>query len=172
MTRTQMAPARLGQGADFSPLFRSMIGFDRLANLLDGGAVTNAYPPYNIEKMGDDAYRISMAVAGFTQDDIDITVENGTLSVQGRKADERLEGEDPDNGRIYLHRGIATRAFEQRFSLADHVEVKDASLANGMLTIDLLRVVPERLKPRKIEVKQSMFDKAKEAIAKSNAKPN
>lgn len=163
MTRNQLAPS-LAQGTDFAPLFRSMIGFDRLASLLDGQGVSNAYPPYNIEKTGEEAYKISMAVAGFTQSDIDITVEGGTLSVQGRKSDEK-----GDREAVFLHRGIATRAFEQRFQLADHVEVKSASLANGMLTIELKREVPERLKPRKIEVKQTMLDKAKEAIAKSAA---
>src|SRR5690606_8738472 len=134
MTRTQLATCDL----DFSPLFRSMIGFDRLASMLD--APPAAYPPYNIEKTDEDAYRISMAVAGFGQDDIDITVENGTLIVRGRKQDE-----SKDEGRQYLHRGIATRAFEQRFQLADHVEVKDARLENGMLAVDLHREVPERL---------------------------
>jgi molecular chaperone IbpA len=150
---------------DFSPLFRSMIGFDRLADLLDGQLATPAaYPPYNIEKTGEDAYQISMAVAGFTEGDLDITVENGTLIVRGRKADEQK-----DEGKTYLHRGIATRAFEQRFQLADHVEAKDARVENGMLTIDLVREIPERLKPRKIAVKQGLLDKAKSALTQKAA---
>lgn len=154
MTRNQLATCDL----DFSPLFRSMIGFDRLAQMLDA-TTPNAYPPYNIEKAGENDYRIAMAVAGFAQDDIDITVENGTLIVRGRKQED-----DKNEGTNYLHRGIATRAFEQRFQLADHVEVKDACLENGMLTVDLVREIPERLKPRKIEVKQGLLDKTKQAI--------
>lgn len=151
MTRTAlMRDQSRGQLAttdfDFSPLFRSMIGFDRLASLLDNQPA--AYPPYNIEKTADDEYRISMAVAGFAQDDLDITVENGTLIVRGNKVKET-----EDEGRTYLHRGIATRAFEQRFQLADHVEVKEARVENGMLAVDLKREIPERLKPRKIPVK-------------------
>jgi len=125
---------------DFSPLFRSMIGFDRLASLLDNQPA--AYPPYN------DQYRIQMAVAGFAQDDLDITVENGTLIVRGNKTKDVS-----DEGKTYLHRGIATRAFEQRFQLAEHVEVKEARVENGMLSVELQREIPERLKPRKIAVK-------------------
>lgn len=155
MTRNQLATCDL----DFSPLFRSMIGFDRLASMLDA-QTPNAYPPYNIEKTADDQYRISMAVAGFTQDDIDITVENGTLVVRGEK-----RGETKDESKNYLHRGIATRNFEQRFQLADHVEVKDARIENGMLAVELKREIPERLKPRKIAVKQGLLDKAREALA-------
>ncbi|MBU6235147.1 MAG: Hsp20 family protein [Alphaproteobacteria bacterium] len=156
MTRNQLTSCDL----DFSPLFRSMIGFDRLAQMLDSQPASAAYPPYNIEKNGEDSYRISMAVAGFKQDDIDITVENGTLIVRGRKAEE-----DSSDGKVFLHRGIATRAFEQRFQLADHVEVKDAELEHGMLAIDLVRQVPERLKPRKIAVKQGLLDKARELVS-------
>jgi molecular chaperone IbpA len=155
MTRNQLATYDL----DFSPLFRSMIGFDRLASLLDA-QTPSAYPPYNIEKTADDEYRISMAVAGFAQSDLDISVENGTLIIRGEKQ-ETNEGE----GKNYLHRGIATRAFEQRFQLADHVEVKDARIENGMLAVDLVREVPERLKPRKIEVKKGLIEKAREALA-------
>lgn len=143
MTRNQLATT---SDFDFSPLFRSMIGFDRLADLLDNQPA--AYPPYNIEKTGDDQYRIQMAVAGFAQDDLDITVENGTLIVRGNKTKETS-----DEGKTYLHRGIATRAFEQRFQLAEHVEVKEARVDNGMLSVELQREIPERLKPRKIPVK-------------------
>lgn len=145
---------------DFSPLFRSMIGFDRLANMLDAQP-TNAYPPYNIEKTGDDTYRISMAVAGFAQDDLDLTVENGTLIVRGNKQDKS----DTENAN-YLHRGIAARAFEQRFQLADHIEVKDARVEHGMLSVDLVREIPERLKPRKIEVKKgTLLEKALDSLS-------
>lgn len=143
MTRNQLATT---PDFDFSPLFRSMIGFDRLATLLDNQPA--AYPPYNIEKVSEDQYEIQMAVAGFTQDDLDITVEHGTLIVKGNKVKDVA-----DEGKTYLHRGIATRAFEQRFQLADHVEVKEARVDNGMLTVELKREIPERLKPRKITVK-------------------
>lgn len=153
--RNQLAACDL----DFSPLFRSMIGFDRLASMLDAQP-TNAYPPYNIEKTGDNDYRISMAVAGFGQDDLDITVENGTLIVRGNKQDKTA-----DEGKNYLHRGIAARSFEQRFQLADHIEAKDARVEHGMLTVDLVREIPERLKPRKIAVKQGLLDKAREALS-------
>ncbi len=134
---------------DFSPLFRSTIGFDRLARLVDtatrvdGTAV--AYPPYNIEKTGEDSYRLTMAVAGFSRDEIDITVHENTLIVTGKAQN---AGE---NGR-YLHQGIARRAFERRFSLADHLKVTGASLDNGLLHVDLVREVPEAMKPRTIKI--------------------
>jgi len=134
---------------DFSPLFRSTIGFDRLARMVDtasrvdGGA--SSYPPYNIEKTGEDSYRLTMAVAGFSQGELDITVHENSLTVSG-KAESRDE-----NGR-YLHRGIARRAFERRFSLADHIKVHGASLDNGLLHIDLVREVPEAMKPRTIAI--------------------
>jgi molecular chaperone IbpA len=136
-------------GFDFSPLFRSTIGFDRLtrlmdtANQLDSGA--SAYPPYNIEATGDNAYRLTMAVAGFGAGDLEITANEGALVVTGKA----LKDED---GKQYLHRGIARRAFERRFQLADHIRVAGASLDNGLLHVDLLREVPEALKPRKIEI--------------------
>ena len=134
---------------DFSPLFRSTIGFDRLTRLVDAASrVDNAalaYPPYNIEKTGDDAYRLTMAVAGFSPGEIDLTVHEGTLLVAGKAKKEE------DDSR-YLHRGIARRAFERRFSLADHIKVVGASLDNGMLHVDLVREVPEAAKPRKIEI--------------------
>ena len=136
---------------DFSPFYRSTVGFDRLFQLLDaaGGPDTDVptYPPYNIERLADNAYRISMAVAGFTRDEIKIEVKEQTLSVRGDKKPE-AEGE----GRQYLHRGIAQRAFERRFQLADHVEVKGADLENGLLHIDLQRNIPERMKPRQIDI--------------------
>jgi molecular chaperone IbpA len=134
---------------DFSPLFRSTIGFDRLARLLDGAtrldSAAVAYPPYNIEKTGEDAYRLTMAVAGFARDEIDITVQDNALTVTGK-------GNNGENEGRYLHRGIARRAFERRFSLADHIKVVGASLDNGMLHVDLVHEVPEAMKPRKIEI--------------------
>jgi molecular chaperone IbpA len=136
-------------GFDFSPLFRSTIGFDRLFRLLDATSrvdgASPGYPPYNIEKTGEDAYRLTMAVAGFSQDEIDIVAQENTLHVTGKA---QTEGE---NGR-YLHRGIARRAFERRFSLADHMKVTGAKLDNGMLHVDLVHEVPEAAKPRKIAV--------------------
>lgn len=134
---------------DFSPLFRSSIGFDRLARMVDAATRVDStalsYPPYNIEKTGDDAYRLTMAVAGFGRDELDLTVHENTLIVTGkaRKEDE--------NGR-FLHRGIARRAFERRFSLADHIKVSGASLDNGLLHVDLVREVPETMKPRQIAI--------------------
>lgn len=134
---------------DFSPLFRSTIGFDRLPRLIDaaarGDSASLSYPPYNIERTGEDAYRLTMAVAGFAQDEIDVTVHQNSLIVTGKAKKEEDEGR-------YLYRGIARRAFERRFSLADHIKVAGASLENGMLHVDLARQVPEAMKPRKIEI--------------------
>jgi molecular chaperone IbpA len=134
---------------DFSPLFRSTIGFDRLTRLVDAATrVDNSaltYPPYNIEKTGEDSYRLSMAVAGFAPEEIDLTVQENSLLVTGKAKKE------DENGR-YLHRGIARRAFERRFSLADHIKVVGAILENGMLHVDLAREVPEAAKPRKIAI--------------------
>src|SRR6056297_3242113 len=134
---------------DFAPLYRSSVGFDQLASLMDRALSTEAgqpsYPPYNIEKTAEDAYRISIAVAGFAADDLDIEVKENALVVTARKAEE-------DEDRTFLHRGIAARAFERRFHLADHVRVTGAKHADGMLHIDLVREVPEALKPRRIEV--------------------
>ncbi len=140
---------------DFSPLFRSAIGFDRLPSLLDTAMRTNGtaetYPPYNIEKTGEDAYRITVAVAGFGRDDLDIEVRDGVLVVKGRTADDA-------EGVKYLHRGIAGRAFERRFQLAEHVRVDAADLVNGLLTIDLVRELPEAKKPRRIEIKTGAIE--------------
>ena len=139
-------------GFDFSPLFRSTIGFDRLARLLDAAprvdSASLGYPPYNIEKTGDDAYRLTMAVAGFSPSEIDVTVHENTLLVAGKAQKE----EEKKNGNGYLHRGIARRAFERRFSLADHMKVTGAKLDNGMLHVDLVHEVPEAAKPRKIAI--------------------
>ena len=133
---------------DFSPLYRSAIGFDRLAQLVDSARRNEAqpsYPPYNIERVEEDKYRITMAVAGFERSELDIESENDTLKVVGRHAGESGE-------RTYLHRGIAARDFEHRFQLADHVKVVGAALENGLLNIELVREIPEAMKPRKIEI--------------------
>ena len=134
---------------DFSPLFRSTIGFDRLTRMVDAASRLDnaalAYPPYNIEKTGEDAYRLTMAVAGFARDEVDVTVHENTLTVTGKAKQEEEAGR-------YLHRGIARRAFERRFSLADHIKVTGASLDNGMLHVDLVHEVPEEAKPRKIGI--------------------
>jgi molecular chaperone IbpA len=133
---------------DFSPLYRSTVGFDRLFDLIDQTARQDTpahWPPYNVEKTADDQYRITMALAGFSPDDIEITQKENTLLVAGQKHPEQENAQ-------FLHRGIATRTFKQTFSLADYVKVKGASLENGLLTIDLVREVPEELKPRRIEI--------------------
>ena len=136
---------------DLSPLFRTTVGFDRMDRLFDSMLSTAdqspSYPPYNIETLDDSAYRISMAVAGFSEEEIEVTQQQNSLLVNGRPG-----GEDKDKDRKYLHRGIAGRAFERRFALADHVNVQDASLNNGMLNIELTHEVPEALKPRAITV--------------------
>ena len=133
---------------DLTPLYRSAIGFDRLAQLLNDsqrGDAQPSYPPYNIELVSEDQYRIVMALAGFDRNEIDITTERDSLHIVGRKQRDGVE-------RTYLHRGIAARDFEQRFQLANHVKVNGASFSNGMLTIELQREVPEALKPRKIAI--------------------
>jgi molecular chaperone IbpA len=138
---------------DFSPLFRTSVGYDRLASLLNSAhrlEQGNSFPPYNIQKAGDDHYRITMAVAGFSESDINITSEHNKLLVSGAKPEEK---EDEDNG--FLYRGIATRSFERRFNLADHVRVTGARLDNGLLHIELEREIPEAMKPRSIEIQTS-----------------
>jgi molecular chaperone IbpA len=133
---------------DFSPLYRSAIGFDRFASLFDSALAADtqpSYPPYNVELVGEDKYRITMAVAGFTRAELDIETERDTLKIIGRKEKDALQ-------RTYLHRGLASRNFEQRFQLADHVKVAGASLDNGLLSIELVREIPEAMKPRKITI--------------------
>lgn len=133
---------------DFSPYRRSTVGYDRLFDLLEGQARLNAgdnYPPFNIERRGVDIYRITLAIAGFKPEDIDITAQQNLLVVKGRKQEEVAEGE-------FLHVGIANRGFERRFELADYVRVDDAKLADGLLVIDLVREVPDAMKPKKIAV--------------------
>lgn len=136
---------------DFTPLYRSTVGFDRLANMLDraltADAGTNTYPPYNIEKSGDDTYRISIAVAGFSEEELSVEMRDGQLVISAKKA----EAETPGSVN-YLHRGIASRAFEKRFQMADHVRPVGAETKDGLLHIDLVREVPEALKPRRIEI--------------------
>ena len=132
---------------DLTPLYRSVVGFDRLADLLDSASTEAAtgYPPYNIERTDENAYRIEIAVAGFKPEDLNIEVKENLLTVQGRKAAN-------DEARRYLHRGLAERNFERRFQLADYVVVTDAELADGLLSISLKRELPEALKPRRIEI--------------------
>jgi len=146
---------------DFSPLFRTAIGFDRLARLAtsaQANAEASAYPPYNIEKTGEDTYQLTMAVAGFGPEDIELTVKDNTLFVTGKLSSEAQKGE-------VLFRGIAGRAFERRFVLADHIVVEDADLRNGLLNVGLRRVVPESLKPRRIAI----GSRAAESIANDTA---
>jgi len=137
---------------DLTPLFRSTIGFDRLLRLADAATrfegSTQSYPPYNIEATGENAYRLTMAVAGFGRDDIEVTVKENELLVSGKSK------KDEERDAAYLHRGIARRAFERRFQLADHIKVSGASLDNGLLHVDLTREVPEEKKPRRIEIAQ------------------
>lgn len=138
---------------DFAPLLRSSVGFENLNRLVDlatRDASAEAFPPYNIEKVGQDAYRISMAVAGFSREELELTVQENTLLITGRAVE--AEGEK----REFLHRGIAKRAFERRFQLADTIKVTGASFENGLLNIELVREVPEHKKPRKVEIGQGL----------------
>lgn len=132
---------------DFSPFRRSTVGFDRLFDLLENGAYFPAgenFPPFDLEQDGDDHYRITLAVAGFGRDEIDVTAQQNLLIVSGRKAE--------DGEHSYVHRGIAARSFERRFALGDYVQVKSAELKDGLLSIDLVREIPEEMKPRRIEI--------------------
>lgn len=137
---------------DFSPLYRSVVGFDRLASLLEAAAKTESatnWPPYNIERVGEDAYRIEVAVAGFKPDELTVEVKENLLTVQGRKT------ANDDEAKRYLHRGLAERSFERRFQLADYVIVTDARLEDGLLSLSLKRELPEALKPRRIQIASS-----------------
>jgi len=147
---------------DFSPLYRSVVGFDRLADMLDAANTETAggYPPYNIERTADNTYRIDIAVAGFKAGDLNIEVKENLLTVQGRKS-------DGDETRRYLHRGLAERNFERRFQLADYVIVTEADLADGLLSISLKRELPEALKPRRIEITGAKSDTLIEGAAKA-----
>ncbi|AXW86365.1 small heat shock chaperone IbpA [Lonsdalea quercina] len=135
---------------DFSPLYRSAIGFDRLLNLLEAGQSqgNGGYPPYNVELVDENQYRIAIAVAGFAEDELDITAHDNMLIVKGAHG-----GEAAPAPRNYLYQGIAERNFERKFQLAEHIQIKGAHLENGLLYIDLERVIPETLKPRRIEIK-------------------
>ena len=138
---------------DFSPLYRSMIGADRMADLIQSAMKSegdSGYPPYDVEKTGEDGYRITLAAAGFGADELEVTALQNLLVVTGRKA-----RADDEEGRIFLHRGIAGRNFERKFELADYVVVKAAAYDNGVLSIDLVREIPEALKPRRIEISAS-----------------
>jgi len=155
---------------DFTPLFRSTIGFDRMAQLLESALdvedVGSGYPPYNIEKSGDDKYRITLAVAGFTADELDVQVKENAVTVSGRKA-------EANGDRSYLHRGIAARDFRRVFQLTDYVKVVGATMDNGLLHVDLAREVPEEMKPRKIEIaaggSKGLFGKAKQLVGDDKA---
>ena len=134
---------------DFTPFYRSAIGFDRLFQMLDSGFESDTgYPPYNIERTAENAYRITMAIAGFTPDELKVEAKESTLTVSGEKKPD-------DKERTFLHRGIAARNFERRFQLADYVEVTAAGFENGLLNIDLKRNIPERMKPRQIAINAS-----------------
>ena len=150
---------------DLAPLYRATVGFDRIADLMDRALTADVagptYPPYNIEKTAENAYRISVAVAGFSGDELTVEVKDNTLHIAARKTAE-------DTERTYLHRGIATRAFERRFALADHVRVSGAVHENGMLHVDLVRETPEALKPRRIEIARKSDIEAK-ALADQSA---
>lgn len=151
---------------DLTPLFRSTVGFDRLADMLDSVGQYDSsasYPPYNIERNDENHYRISLAVAGFGEDDLSVETREGVLTVQGRR-EEKAEGEQPH----YLYQGIAGRSFERRFQLAENVEVRGARLVNGLLHIDLERVVPEEKKPRRIPI--SATKRNDEKVIESTAK--
>ncbi len=153
---------------DLTPLHRSTIGFDRLTRLLEqslNGETGNGFPPYNIERLDEDRYRITMAVAGFSQDDLDINLQDGALTIRGKAS----RAEEEDEERRLLYRGIATRAFERRFQLADYVEVVGADLENGLLHVELERRVPERLKPRSIPIGTLQSAKAAPEITQDAA---
>jgi len=154
----------LMRGYDFAPLYRSVVGFDRLASLLEAAASAsegpNGYPPYNIETVGQDAYRIEMAVAGFKPEELSVDVKENVLTVAGRKTAN-------DEAKRYLHRGLAERNFERRFQLADYVVVTDAEIADGLLQISLRRELPESMKPRRIEIKAGGQPVALEGSAKA-----
>ncbi len=147
---------------DLTPLYRSSVGFDRFGALLDSALRSEqaaaSYPPYNIERTGEDRYAVTLAVAGFEEAELEIQVENGVLSIRGRKA-------DGEQAREYLYQGIASRGFERKFNLADHVEVTGAQLANGLLTVSLKKEIPEAMRPRRINI-----ESAPEAISQAESR--
>ena len=156
---------------DFTPLFRTAVGFDRMSQMADRAMrmdeQASAYPPYNIEKLSEDDYRITMAVAGFTDEELDITVHENALIVRAKK--EKPEEQQEAANTTYLHRGIATRSFERRFQLADHIHVTNARMEHGLLHVDLLREVPEALKPRKISITKAAKGKSKPRVIENKA---
>jgi molecular chaperone IbpA len=149
---------------DLSPLFRSTIGIDRMSRLLDSAlqfdTAAPSYPPYNIEKTGEDAYRITMAVAGFGEDDLEVVTSENTLTVRAKTA-----SDEEEKNRVFLHRGIAGRAFERRFQLADYIKVSGATLVNGLLNIELVREVPEAQKPRTVKIAVGQAEAPKQLAA-------
>src|SRR3954453_18059941 len=154
---------------DFAPFRRSTVGFDRLFDMLENSTVGQAqenYPPFDLIKLGDNDYRIELAVAGFKPDEIDITAQQNVLLVTGRKKDETDE-----KGNNYVYRGIATRSFERRFALADHIQVKGADMKDGLLSIDLLREIPEAMKPKKIDISGGAGRGERSAIGGRSSEP-
>lgn len=149
---------------DLSPLFRSTIGIDRLSRLLDSApqfdTAAPSYPPYNIEKTGEDSYRITMAVAGFGEDDLEVVTSENTLTVRAKTT-----SDEEEKSRVFLHRGIAGRAFERRFQLADYIKVGNATLVNGLLNIELVREVPEAQKPRTVKIAVGQGEAPKQIAA-------
>ena len=158
---------------DFSPLYRSFVGFDRMADLIDAAAKQTeqgtAYPPYNVAKTGEDTFRIELAVAGFAPEELDIESNENVLTVKGTKTPVAAANDDDAPEVTYLHRGIAERGFERRFQLADHVIVTGADLRNGLLVLELRRELPEALKPRKIAIGDAVATKALEGKSKKKA---
>lgn len=155
---------------DFSPLYRNFVGFDRMASMIDAAATqaaktSSSYPPYNVARLSEDSYRIELAVAGFTAEDIDIESHNGILTVTGTQ-EPKAENDTAE----YLHRGIAERGFERRFQLADHVRVNSADLNNGLLIINLVREVPDALKPQKIVISNALAVDGEKLIAAKSGK--
>src|SRR5438874_1356544 len=154
---------------DFAPFRRSTVGFDRLFDMLENNSFGQAqenYPPFDLVKEGENQYRIQLAVAGFKQDEIDITAQQNVLVVSGRKADETGE-----KGADFVYRGIANRSFERRFALADHIQVKGADLKDGLLSIELVREIPESMKPKKIEIGAGERREERSAIGGGEQKP-
>jgi molecular chaperone IbpA len=153
---------------DFAPFRRSTVGFDRLFDMLENSSLGQSqenYPPFDLIKLGDNDYRIELAVAGFKPDELDITAQQNVLVVSGRKKDE-----SEDKGNNYVYRGIATRSFERRFALADHIQVRGADMKDGLLSIELVREIPEAMKPKKISIGESQRDE-RSAIGSSSDQP-
>jgi len=156
---------------DFSPLYRSFVGFDRMANMIDAAATqaaksNSSYPPYNVARLSEDSFRIELAVAGFTANDIEIETHENVLTISGHHAP-TAENDAAD----YLHRGIAERGFERRFQLADHVRVNSADLSNGLLIISLVREIPDALKPQKITINGQGIQSDEKLIGTKSGKP-